>query len=275
MIPIVAVADYTKTQSRLAASLQSAFSSAGFLLELRSHLELTAEVSIEQQIGKRPIVDPDRPLLWLSPGDSIGATSQNSRFLAGEALAAARSIAILTHSPVLNRPSALSLCGTFPSSPALAARRARLLDEEATARAEQFTKSWMPDNDTDVQRIEVFDYSSGHCSFGPSPDSTGPFRRRVSVPGYLVKVRVVGEHTFTSADVTPAIIEASKRIASGYELAMATIWWLIGKDDGLRTIARIDCWPLDAGFNAEIDEVAEAVVAWMNDRIPKTFGLSR
>ena len=78
---------------------------------------------------------------------------------------------------------------------------------------------------------------------------------------------MVGDRTITSTEVAPATLEASRRIASSYQLEMATLWWLIGKDDGARTLARIDCWAWDAGFSADFDEVAEAVVAWMGDRL--------
>ena len=268
MTAIVAVANSARGQARFAASLSSAFSAAGFLLQLRTHSELIAEVSIEQSLGQRPIVDPDRPLLWLSPGDAVRPTTPDGRFLAAETFAAARSIATLTRSPVLNRPSAVSLCGTLPPGPALAVRQARHHDPEAALRAERFTGSWMPDDDTDAGQLEVYDHGSGRSSYGPPPCSTGPFRRRDAIePADLVKIRVVGDRTITTTDVAPATLEASRRIASSYQLEMATLWWLIGKDDGARTLARIDCWAWDAGFSADFDEVAEAVVAWMGDRL--------
>lgn len=266
----VAVADSAGRQTRFVASLSSAFSAAGVDLLPRTHRELTAEVSIEQPPERGPIVDPDRPLLWLSPGDADRPETADGRFLAWEALAAARSIATLTRAPVLNRPSAVSLCGTLPPGPAVAVRRARHHDREATVRAERFTGSWPPDDDTDPGELEVQDYATGRRSYGPAPSSTGPFRRRAAVHrADLVKVRVVGDRTITTTEVAPPTLAASLRLASWYRLDMATFWWLVGKDDGVRTLARIDCWEWDAGLDAGVDEVARAVVAWMTDRLER------
>jgi hypothetical protein len=268
MTPVVAVIDSGGRQTRLAASLSSALAAAGFGLELRTHRELIAEVSIQQPLGREPIVDPDRPLMWLSPGDAVRASTPDGRFLASETLGAARSIAILTRSPVFNRPSAVSLCGTLPPSPALAVRRARRHDLKAV-RAERFTGTWQPDDDTGAGQLEVFDYATGRSSYGPDPSSAGPFRRRPAVGrAALVKVRVVGDRTFTMTDVAPATVEVSRRIASWYQLDMATLWWLIGEDDaGARTLARIECWAWDSGFDTDLDEAAEAAAAWMSDRV--------
>ncbi|SRR6266508_4009783 len=276
MTQVVAVADSARRQTRFATSLSSAFSAAGLDLQLRTHGELIAEVSIEQPMGRGPIVDPDRPLLWLSPGDADRPRTADGQFLASETLAAARSIATLTRSPVLNRPSAVSLCGTLPPGPALAVRRARHHDLEAAVRAERFTGSWLPDDDTDAGRLEVHDYATGRSSYGSALDSTGPFRRRLAVDSAdLVKVRVVGDRAIIRSGVAPATLAASRRIASWYQLDMATIWWLIGRDGGARTLARIDCWAWDGGFDANFDEVAEAVAAWMGDRLGRAAEVSR
>jgi hypothetical protein len=275
MTQVVAVTDSAGRQTRFATSLSSAFSAAGFGLELRSHRELVAEVSIEQPVGQEPIVDPDRPLVWLSPGDAVRPGTPDGRFLASEAFAAARSIAMLTRSPVFNRPSAVSLCGTLPPGPALAVRGARHRDLTAV-RAERFTATWRPDDDTGAERLEVYDFATSRSSYGPAPSSAGPFRRRPAVGrASLVKVRVVGDRAITTTDVAPATLAASRRIASWYQLDMATLWWLIGNDDRARTLARIDCWAWDAGFGADIDEAAEAVAAWMGGRLGRPTEKSR
>src|SRR5947209_2319815 len=122
MTPVIAVADHAGRQARFATRLSAAFAAAGLSLEFRTHHELAAEVSVEQAPGRPPAVAPDRPLLWLCPGDSARPLTPDGRFLAAEALAAARSIAFLTRSPVLNRPGDASLCGTFPSGAARAVR---------------------------------------------------------------------------------------------------------------------------------------------------------
>lgn len=268
MTQVIAVADTAKRQARLAASLSAAFSQAGQDLQLRTHRQLVAEVSVEQVVGQQPVVDPDRPLLWLSPGDAHSPRTPDERFVASEAYAAARSIAVLTRSPVLNRPSAVSPCGTLPAGPAVAVHRARRHDAEAVVRPERFTGSWRPDDDTDVTQLEVLDYATGRRSFGRAPSAKGPFRRRTAVErADFVKVRVVGDRTITTADVAPATLAASQRIASRYGLDLATLWWLIGKDDGARTLARIDGWAFDAGFGDDIEEVAAAVAAWMGERL--------
>ena len=239
---------------------------------MKTQRELVAEVSVEQLPSQEPVVDPDRALLWLSPGDRHRPGTPDDRFLASETFAAARSVALLTRSPVLNRPSAVSLCGTFPLAPALAVRRARDLDPEANVRPERFTSTW----DAGTEPSEVYDYATAQSSFGPAPGSTGPFRRRAAVDGAsVVKVRVVGERTISTADVAPATLAASCGIASWYQLDMATLWWLISKDDGARTLARIDCWAFDAGLDADVPEVAEAVVDWMTQRLEQPAGDSR
>jgi hypothetical protein len=276
MAEVVAVADPAE-QARLVASLSAAFSAAGLHLVKRTHRELVAEVSIEQPMGQRPVVDPDRPLLWLSPGVTDRPATAEGRFLASETLAAARSIATLTRSPVLNRPSAVSPCGTLPSGRAVAVRRAcRIHGLKAVIRAERFTGTWLPDDDSSSGRLEVYDYATGRSSYGLTSSSTGPFRRRTADEhADLLKIRVVGDRAITRADVPPATLAASLRIAFWYQLDLATLWWLIGKDDGASTLARVDCWAWDAGFDANFDEVAEAVMAWMSDRVGRPTGVRR
>ena len=281
MTQVVAVADYAGRQAGFAARLSSAFSRAGLGLEFRTHRELAAEVSVEQSLGQPPAVAPDRPLLWLSPGGMAWPPTPDGRFLTAETLAAARSIAFLTRSPVLNRPSAVSLCGTFPTGSARAVRGARRLDPEAV-RAERFIGTWPPDAAAGAGRLEVYDYATSRSSYGPAASSTGPFRYRATAgPARLVKVWVVGDRTITATEVAPATLAASRRIAVWYQLDLATLWWLAGQDDRARALSRIDCWPwdADAGAGEAADdvtgEVARAAAAWMAERLGRPAEVSR
>ena len=269
MTRVVAVADYAGRQARFAARLSSAFSAAGLGLEFRTHRELAAEVSVEQLPGQPPAVAPDCPLLWLSPGDTAGPKTPDGRFLATETLAAARSIAFLTRSPVLNRPSAVSLCGTLPPYSARAIRGTRHLGPEAV-RAERFAGTWPPDS-SDAGQLEVYDYATGRSSYGPASSSAGPFRYRAAPsPACLVKVRVVGDQTIAAADVAPVTLAASRRVAARYQLDLAVLWWLIGAAGAAGTLSRIDCWLWDAG-----DDVAGAIAAWMAERLGRPAEVSR
>jgi hypothetical protein len=277
MTQVVVVADYAGRQARFTARLPAAFAAAGLGLEFRTHRELAAEVSIEQAPGQPPAVTPDRPLLWLSPGDAAWPPTPDGRFLAAEALAAARSIAFLTRSPVLNRPSDVSLCGTFPPGAARAVRGARHLDPEAV-RAEWFAGAWPPDAVAGAGQPEVYDYATSRSSYGPASSSTGPFRYRAGLsPARVVKVLVVGDRTITTADAAPAILAASRRIAAWYQLDLATLWWLAGPDGDARTLSRIDCWlwDADAGAFEFAEEVAAAVAAWMAGRLGRAAEVSR
>jgi hypothetical protein len=83
----------------------------------------------------------------------------------------------------------------------------------------------------------------------------------------LLKVRVVGDQAIADADLLPAVRTASCRIASGYQLDMATLWWLIGPGKEERTLARVDCWPWDVEADLGFDAVVDAVAAWMNNRL--------
>jgi hypothetical protein len=271
MTPAVAVADYAGRQARLAASLPAAFSAAGLGLEFRTHRELAAEVSVEQSPGQPPAVTPDRPLLWLSPGDTGWPATPDGRLLAAETLAAARSIAFLTRSPVLNRPSAVSLCGALPPAPARAVRGARHLDPEAV-RAERFAGTWPPDAAAG-DRLEVYDYATGRAAYGPTAAPGGPFRYRADPrPARRVQVVVVGEQAIAGADVTPATLDASRRVAAWYELDLATVWWLISPDDGPRTLSRIDGW--EWGSDDDGTAVAAAIAAWMAERLARPAEVS-
>lgn len=266
MTQVVAVADHTRRQARLAKGLCAAAEVAGCGLELRTHRELVAEVTIDQSSAGPPTVEPDRPLLWLSPGDGGRTVSRDDRFLGSEAYAAARSIALLTSAPVLNRPSARSACGTFPAGAASAVRRARHHDPEAVVRAERFTARWSADEEDTA--LEVHDYATGRSSFGRAPDSSGPFRCRTAVDGAdLAKVTVVGDGTVAATHVGSETRAASCRVASGYGLDLATVWWFVDEDGAARTLARIDCWPLDFAFGGELEEVAAAAVVWVGERL--------
>jgi len=265
VVQVVALVDSSHRQARFARSLSWAFRNAGFDLRLASHRQLVAEVTVSQSVGEESSVDPDRPLLWLSPGGPVRSTTPEDRFLAAEVSAAARSIAYVTRSQVMNRPSAVSPCGSFPGSSAVAVRRIRQHGLSGMAiRAERFTASRPVDGD--IGEFEVYDYCLGRSSWGVAPDAEGPYRRRKAVRSAgLVKVRVIGDRTITTTSVDPSTLETSVRIASVYDLDMAVVWWLI--DDSGPTLARIDCWPWDAGFDADFDEAAEATVAWMGARL--------
>src|SRR5215211_9276226 len=106
MVQVVALVDSGQRQATFAQSLSSAFRKAGFDLRLATHRQLVADVTLSQSGGREVTVNPDRPLLWLSPGDPVRWTTPDDRFVATEVFAAARSIAYVTRSPVVNRPSA-------------------------------------------------------------------------------------------------------------------------------------------------------------------------
>jgi hypothetical protein len=279
MTRVLAIADHAQRQARFSTALATAFSAVGLDLHMSTQRQLVDEVSIEQAIGQPPIVHPDRPLLWLSPGDAGARTTRDERFVSAESYAAARAIALLSGSPVLNRPSAVSMCGTFPPGAPVAVRRARRLDVDAVVRPERFTGTWLTPEDAEDVATEVHDYATGRRSFGRRPDAVGPFRCRPAVPGAdLVKVRVVGDRTITRSAVGPDDLTASRRMASGYGLDLATVWWMISRDDGTRTLARIDCWAYDAGFDTasdEVEQVAEAVAAWMTERLTSSVEIRR
>jgi hypothetical protein len=272
MTQVVAVTDYAGPQARFAARLSAAFSAAGLGLEFRTHRELTAEVSVEQSPGQPPVVTPDRPLLWLSAGGTGWPQTPDGRFLAAETAAAARSIAYLTCSPVLNRPSAISLWGTLPPGPARAVRGARHLDPGAV-RAERFAGTWPPDA-AGAGPLEVYDYATGRASYGPASSSGGPFRYRAGLrPARRVKVLVAGDRAVAAADADPALLDASRRVAAWYQLDLATVWWLTGPHDGARTLARVD--GLEWGAGDDVTDVAAAAAAWMAGRLGRPAGVSR
>ena len=168
---------------------------------------------------------------------------------------------------VLNRPSAVSMCGTLPPGSARAVRGARHVDPEAV-RAERFAGAWPPDAAgggaagaagaaAAAGELEVYDYATSRSSYGPASASAGPFRYRAAGgPARLVKIRAIGDRAMATTDVTPATLDASRRVAARYQLDLATVWWLIGTDDGSRTLARVDGWEWDAG--GDVTDVAGA-----------------
>jgi hypothetical protein len=258
---VVAVLDHGGRQRLFARALTTAFRDRGLDLRLRTHRDLVAEVTVEQVPGSAPSVEPDRALLWLSPADPVAepAPSDDERFLAAEVASAARSIAMLTRSPVLNRPSAVSSCGEFPAGAVAAVRRvARVPGLAASARPERFTARVDDRDGVD----EVYDYSTGRSSYGPEPDTIGPVRRRPSAPGSrLARVRVVGDDALTSGAVPRAVVDASRRVAAWYRLDLATAWWLV-EEDAPAILARIDCWVWDRAAGGDLDETAAAIAAW-------------
>jgi hypothetical protein len=279
MTQVVAVADHAGRQAAFAARLSAAFAAAGLALELRTHRELAAEVSVELRPGQPPAVTPDRPLLWLSPGDTGWPATLDGRFLAAEALAAARSIAFLTRSPVLNRPSAVSLCGTLPPVSVRAVRGARHLDPGAGGPAGLAGRCGR--GGPDAGPLEVYDYATSRGSYGPASSASspaGPFRYRADPrPARRVKVLVAGDLAVAAPDVAPAILDASRRVAAWYQLDLATVWWLAGPHDGpldgARTLARVDGWEWGAGEDAAA--VAAAAAAWMAGRLGRPAEVDR
>lgn len=253
--------DHTGRQRRFARALAFAFRGGGIDLCVLSHRDLVAEVTIEQALGSPPSVEPDRALLWLSPADPAPGlpASEDERFLAAEVASAARSIAMLTRSPVLNRPTTVSACGEIPASAVAAVRRvARFPGLAATVRPERFTAAVGDRDGVD----EVYDYSTGRASYGPQPDTVGPLRRRTSSRELRpARVRVVGDNALTSGAVTQAIVDTSRQVAASYRLDLATLWWLVGTD-APATLARIDSWVWDEAAGGDLDESAAAVAAW-------------
>ena len=265
MTEVVAVLDHAGRQRLFARALTAAFRGRGAALCVRTHRDLVAEVTLKHAPGGPPSVEPDRALLWLSPADPATGPppSEDERFLAAEVASAARSIAMLTRSPVLNRPTAVSSCGEFPAGAVAAVRRvARLPGLAASVRPERFTAGVGDRDGVD----EVYDYSTGRSSYGPEPDTVGPVRRRPSAPGLpLARVRVVGDDALTSGAVPPAITDASRQVAAWYRLDLATLWWLV-EEDAPATLARIDCWIWDRAAVGDLDETAAAIAAWTGAR---------
>jgi hypothetical protein len=260
---ILALVDLDGRQARLLSSLERAFAARGLSLRSATHAELARGTSIEQT-GGITRVWPDRPLLWLSPGHTGGGETTTERFVAFEHYSAARSIAHLSRSPVLNRPSATGPCGTLPANRVLAVRHAeRALG--MTQRAERFS-SLRPDRPP--SEIEVLDYDSGLADWGYPRTSAGPFRAR-EAPGQRTTaraVRVVGTRTVAAWPVPTQIADLSVRVARLYRLDLASLWW--NTDSGQPRLARVDCWHWDGALGPQAAPLAEAL-AKQTDRVPE------
>jgi hypothetical protein len=264
---VVAVLDHAGRQRLFARALTAAFRGQGVDLCLRTHRDLVAEVTVEQATpGGPPSLEPDRALLWLSPADPASGVvpmPEDERFLAAEVASAARSIAMLTRSPVLNRPTAISPCGEFPAGAVAAVRGVtRVAGLAASVRPERFTAG--PGDRDGVD--EVYDYSTGRSSYGVEPATVGPVRRRPSVRrSRLARVRVVGDDAITSGTMLPGVADASRQVAAWYRLDLATVWWLV-EEDAAATLARIDCWVWDRSAG-DLAETAAAIAAWAGARL--------
>ncbi|MCU1503989.1 MAG: hypothetical protein JWM12_3343, partial [Ilumatobacteraceae bacterium] len=261
------VVDAAGRQARLSSGLVAEFAAVGLELQPLTCSQLVAEVSVEQRTGRRAVVAPDRPLLWLSPGDLDRSRTSAGRFLASETLTAARSIATLTNAPVLNRPTAVGPCGAFPGRQTLAVRRAG--SGATRVRAEQFTGT--RPTVTASTDLEVYDYGAALSTYGFEDAAGGPFRTRAAIrAATLAKVHVVGERTIGARHVSRAVLGESTRIVASYDLDAGTVWWLIDAADEGATLARVDCWWWDVAMRDEeheVDAVAAAVAGWMDVRL--------
>jgi hypothetical protein len=261
---ILALVDHGGRQAHLLSSLERAFAARDLALRSATHAQLACGTSIEQT-GGITRVWPDRPLLWLSPGHTGGGETMTERFVAFEHYSAARSIAHLSRSPVLNRPTATDPCGTLPASRVLAVRRA----ERALGiphRAERFS-SVRPDGP--AAEIEVFDYDSGLADWGYPRSGAGPFRAR-DVRGRSTAarvVRVVGARTMAVWPVPAEIVGLSTRIARLYRLDLASLWWNI--DGGEPRLARVDCWHWDGALGPQVAPLSEALAERMAEQLAK------
>jgi hypothetical protein len=261
---ILALVDHGGRQAHLLSSLERVFAARGLPLRSATHAELACATSIEQTGGVTRVW-PDRPLLWLSPGHTGGGETMTERFVAFEHYSAARSIAHLSRSPVLNRPTATDPCGSLPANRALAVRRA----ERALGiphRAERFS-SGRPDGP--ASEIEVFDYDSGRADWGYPRSGAGPFRAR-DVPGRRTAaraVRVVGTRTVAVRPVPAEIVDLSIRVARLYRLDLASLWW--NTDGGQPRLARVDCWHWDGALGPQLAPLAEALAEWMAEQLAR------
>ena len=247
----VAVVAHTTSQAKLAMALVEAAEAAGVTLALRTLTELAAEVTVRQEPGQPVAVSPDRLLLWLAVGDPP-AEDADERFAQAESYAAARSLALLTASPVLNRPTAFGSLGALPVNPVAALRG--VPSPAGQVRSEHFG--------TDRQNVpavsEVLDYSTGRCSRGPAGD-TGPFRWRAAVDGRTAWVTVAGKRTLGPADA--GLHEASRAVAASYGLGLAHVWWSCPQD-APPALSRIDAYAGDLSLGTRDHDVAAGLVAW-------------
>ena len=254
---ILALVDHFGRQARLLSSLERAFAARDLSLRGATHTELARGTSIEQTGGVTRVW-PDRPLLWLHPGHTGGGETTTERFVDFELYSAARSIAQLSRSPVLNRPTAIGPCGTLPANRVLGVRRAeRALG--ITPRAEWFS-SVRPDRP--MSGIEVLDYDSGLADWGYPGAGAGPFRAR-EVPGRRLVahvVYVVGTRTVAAWPLPAEIANLSIRVARLYRLDLASLWWTGG---GQPRLARVDCWHWDGALGSQVAPLSEALADWM------------
>jgi hypothetical protein len=231
-------------------------------LELRpvSHAELAREVTVEQS-GLATRVQPDRPLLWLTPGHTAGGHTAEDRFVAFESYSAARAVAMLTRAPVLNRPTVACPCGTLPTNRPAAVRQAvRTLG--LAGRPERFGS-----RSAEGEALhEVLDYSTGRTSWRYPTEGAGPFRARRAVStAPTAVVRVVGSTTLSPRPVPDMMADLSVRTAELFALDLASVWWVGSPDDP--HLARVECWQWDGVLGVSLIPVARTIAAWMARRL--------
>lgn len=251
----VAVLAHATSQRRLAHALQAAASAQRVPVELRTMAELATETSVLQEPGRAAVVQPDRPMLWLAVGDPP-ADDADERFAQAEVYAAARSVAILTASPVLNRPTPFGSQGSLPMG-AVTALRGVPQQWREQVRTERFAS-----RSSAVQREsqEVLDYATGSRSFG-APHGEGPFRVRAA-EGRNAWFTVAGARTF-GPDVA-GLHDASREVAASYGLGLANVWWTC-PPDATPVLARVDAWAWDSALGRRLADVATALVEWFSD----------
>lgn len=266
-----AVLDRFGAQRVLAGALEEAFASRSIELELLSHRALVAGVSIVQDGRERPRVEPDRPLLWLSAADPSPDLTPDDRFLHSEVVAASRSIAMLSRSPVVNRPTPFSPCGRFPGSAVMGVRRvAGLPGLDVAVRSERFTAMQVGEVGSAgegpvASGAELYDYATGRSAYGVADRVPGPVRTRRSLPSArLVRVRVAGRGVLAPGSVPRWFETASLDVARSYELQLATVWWLVD-EAGRGTLARVDCWTWDRSLDGDAHLIADALAVWLLD----------
>ena len=251
----VAVVAHTTSQATLATALVRAAEAAGIALELRTLTEFAAEVTVRQEPGRPVAVSPDRPLLWLAVGDPP-AEDADERFAQAESYAAARSFALLTASPVLNRPTAFGSLGALPVNPVAALRGARRPAGDQV-RTEHFGTGRQ-----DVPAVsEVLDYSTGRRSRGPTGD-IGPFRWRAATGSRTAWVTVAGKRTLGPA--VDGLHEASRSVAASYGLGLAHVWWSC-PPDAPPALSRVDAYAWDLSLGIRVHDVAAGLVAWCEE----------
>jgi hypothetical protein len=259
---ILALVDLDGRQARLLSSLEWAFVARDLALRSATHAELACETSIAQADGVTRVW-PDRPLLWLHPGHTGGGETTADRFIAFEHYSAARSIAHLSRSPVLNRPTAIGPCGTLPANRVIGVRRA----EQALgipARAERFSSARPEEPASD---IEVLDYDSGLADW--EYVGAGPFRTRAVIGQRSAAraVRVVGTRTVADWPVPAESAEQSIQVARFHRLDLASLWWTT--DGGRPRLARVDCWHWDGALGPQVAVLSDAIAEWMTEQLAR------